>query len=89
MNAVVLATSEGHGAHFILVPEEILTHYRTWSGEPTENLIRSDIVYFETAKGGAVFSVGSITFCGSLPVDDGDNDVSRLLANVLDRFLKT
>ena len=89
LNAVVLATSEGHGAHFILVPEEILTHYRTWSGEPTENLIRSDIVYFETAKGGAVFSVGSITFCGSLPVDDGDNDVSRLLANVLDRFLKT
>lgn len=37
--------------------------------------------------GGAVFSVGSITFCGSLLVDGGNNNVSVLLRNVLTQFL--
>jgi N,N-dimethylformamidase len=46
------------------------------------------MVYFETQNTGAVFSVGSITFCGSLPVNDGDNNISRLVKNVLNRFLE-
>jgi len=41
---------------------------------------------FETAQGSAVFSTGSITFCGSLPENDFDNPVSRLLRNVVTRF---
>ena len=46
------------------------------------------MTFFETADGkGAVFSTGSITFCGSLPSNGYDNNISRLLANVLDRFL--
>jgi len=71
----------------VLVPEDILTKLRSWNGEEFKDLIRSDIVYFETPKGGAVFSVGSITFCGSLPVNDCDNNISRMVANVLNRFL--
>ena len=86
-NAVVLATSEGHGDHMGLVPEEILTRYGSWNGEEFHELVRSDIVYFETPHGGAVFSVGSITFCGSLPVNNGDNNISRMVQNVLNRFL--
>ena len=45
------------------------------------------MVYFETAKGGAVFPVGSITFCDSLPWDDCDNQISLLLRNVVTRFI--
>jgi N,N-dimethylformamidase len=30
--------------------------------------------------------VGSITFCGSLSYNRYDNNVSRILRNVLDRF---
>ena len=87
-NAVVLARSEGHGDHFGLVPEEILmTDMLAWNGEPYDELIRADMVYFETPKGGAVFSVGSITYCGSLPYNDCENNISRLTANVIDRFL--
>ena len=88
-HAVVVASSENHppDAPWVLVPEEHLTHTVTWPGEPIEKLIRADLTFFETPKGGAVFSTGSITFCGSLPSDNFDNDVSRLLANVLDRFL--
>jgi N,N-dimethylformamidase len=43
-------------------------------------------VYFETPNGGAVFSVGSITFCGSLSHNNYDNNVSRIVDNVLNGF---
>ena len=87
LNAVVLATSSNHGDGFVLVPEDILTHHDTWPHQPVEDLIRADIVYFETANGGAVFSVGSITFCGALPINGGDNNVSAVVDNVVRRFL--
>ena len=35
----------------------------------------ADMVYFETAKGGQVFAVGSITFCGSLPWNNYANNI--------------
>ncbi len=87
-HALIVATSVGHrpGA-FVLVPEEQLTHITNWPGKPEIELLRADMVFFETPSDGAVFSVGSITFCGSLPHDDFDNNVSRLLGNVLERFL--
>ena len=87
-HAVILATSEGHEpeAPWVLVPEERLTHLTNVSGESEPELIRSDMVFFETPNNGAVFSVGSITYCGSLLTNGGDNDVSRLTKNVLDRF---
>ena len=88
LNAVVLASSQGDNQHFVLVPEDILTHVASWNGEDFTSLVRSDIVYFDTAKGGAVFSVGSITFCGSLPVNNGDNNISQLIKNVLNHFLR-
>ncbi len=86
-NAIVVASSEAHQEHFVLVPEELLTHVTTLPGEPVDDLIRADMTYFETPSGGAVFATGSITFCGSLPSNDFDNTISTLLANVLSRFL--
>jgi N,N-dimethylformamidase len=88
-HAVVIAASENHPpeAPWVLVPEEQLTHLTTIPGEPPKQLIRADLTFFETPNDGAVFSTGSITFCGSLPVNGFENNVSRLLKNVLDRFL--
>ena len=83
----MLARSEGHQAHFVAVPEEHLSHTASWSGEPFDALIRAEIVFFEAPNNGAVLSVGSITFCGSLLHNGGDNNISRLLANVIDRFM--
>ena len=85
-HALVLARSEQQDDTFMLVPEEILNHYGNRPGLPAEELIRSEIVFFETPNGGAVFSVGSITFCGSLPHNEFDNNISRMLDNVLRRF---
>jgi N,N-dimethylformamidase len=44
-------------------------------------------VYFTTPAGGAVFSTSSMTWSGSLPYNGGDNNVSRITANVLRRFM--
>jgi N,N-dimethylformamidase len=47
---------------------------------------RADIVYFELPKGGAVFSVGSMAWVGSLSYNAYDNDCARMTENVLRRF---
>lgn len=85
-NTVILARSEAHQDHFVAVPEELLSHVNTVTGEAPRDLIRAEIVYFETERGGAVFATGSITFCGSLSHDGYRNNVSRMLGNVVARF---
>ena len=85
-NTRILCRSEGHQAHFGVTPEDVLTPRENLMSNAPDPLIRSDMVYFETAMGGAVFSVGSITFCGSLPWNNFDNQVSRLIRNVVTRF---
>ncbi len=86
-NAVVLASSSDHPAHFTVVFEELLSHVAILYGDSKDDLIRSDLLYWETPSGGAVFSAGSITFCGALPIDDFGSDISRLLENLLRRWL--
>ncbi len=88
-HAVILARSAVPPPHFVTVPEELLSHIATVTGESPDALKRAEIVYFETPGGGAVFSVGSITFCGSLWGGTAfDGGVSRLLENVVRGFLK-
>jgi len=50
-------------------------------------LVRADMVFFETLNGGAVFSTGSIGWAASLAHDGYRNNVSRITANVLRRFV--
>jgi N,N-dimethylformamidase len=85
-NIQILARSEAHQAHFVAVPEELLSHVNTVTGEAPRDLIRAEIIHFDTTNGGAVFAVGSITFCGSLSHNDYENGVSRMLGNVVRRF---
>ena len=74
---------------FMLVPEEQLTHLTNLSGDSEAQAKRADMVYVKTPSGGEVFAVGSITFCGSLPWNNFDNNVSRLLRNVVKKFVDT
>jgi N,N-dimethylformamidase len=85
-NAVILARSENPPAHVVTVMEELLSHLSTTNGEPPDALKRAELVYFVTPGGGEVFSVGSITFCGSLWRNGFEGPVSRLLENVVRRF---
>jgi N,N-dimethylformamidase len=49
--------------------------------------MRANIVYGLAENGGGLFSVGSITFCGSLSHENYTNNVSRLVENCLRKFL--
>ncbi|MGA0913011.1 MAG: N,N-dimethylformamidase beta subunit family domain-containing protein [Candidatus Puniceispirillaceae bacterium] len=84
----ILAQSFDENNRFILVPEEMLTHLTNLSGGPEADVKRADMVYFKTASGGQVFAVGSITFCGSLPWNNYENNISTLLRNVVRKFVE-
>ncbi|MHA6617705.1 N,N-dimethylformamidase beta subunit family domain-containing protein [Pseudonocardia sp. DLS-67] len=83
-DAVVLATSVGHSASIVLVPDDKTISYAVPTGPDPR--VRSDIVLFGRPGGGAVFAVGSIAWSTAMTHKGGDNDVSRLTANVLGRF---
>jgi N,N-dimethylformamidase len=84
--AIVVASSEGHGPSFVVVFEDLLNHIQSATGERPARLVRADMTYVELPGGGAIFAVGSITFCGSLSHHHYDNNVSRILRNVVERF---
>ena len=84
-NTVVLASSEPHSEWYVPVPEDVTTVSNQLNGTYNRN-VRSDMVLIEHETGGAVFAVGSIIFAGALPVNDGDNNVARLLANIVRNF---
>jgi N,N-dimethylformamidase len=49
--------------------------------------VRADLSFYETAAGGAVFATGSIAWCGSLPCNGYENNISRITLNALKRFM--
>ncbi len=65
------------------VNEDMLTHRHPL---PQEDWSCADMTFFETAAGGAVFSVGSMTYAGSLMIDGGNSLLGRFTANVVRRF---
>ncbi|WP_159998356.1 N,N-dimethylformamidase beta subunit family domain-containing protein [Roseomonas sp. 18066] len=82
-HALVLAVGLPQHASFEPANEDRLT--QEWPGA-REEIIRSDITFFESAGGGAVFSVGSMSFIGALPIDNYENLLARLMENVVRRF---
>lgn len=81
----ILASSEPHSQWYVPVPEDVTTVSNQLNGLYNPE-VRSDMVLIEHPGGGAVFSVGSIIFAGALPVNNGDNNVARLLSNVVRNF---
>lgn len=84
-HALVLASSFGHTNSYQHVVEEVLVS-DSRQGGMVNPLVRADMVYFECPNGGAVFSTGSIAWCGALSHNNYDNNVSRITDNVLQRF---
>jgi N,N-dimethylformamidase len=85
-HALLLATSQGrHPAGVTLAVEDMLSTLTNVTGEDNPD-VRADMVYVEHLNGGAVFSVGSCNWCGSLSHDRYENNVARIAGNVLERF---
>jgi len=86
--AIVVATSQGrHSDYYQLTIEDAPMMLSGMGGRDNEK-VRSDLVFLPGGNGGAVFSVGSINWTGSLLSNSGDNNVSRLTGNVLRRFMQ-
>ena len=85
-HALTVAAATDFGADFHWVVEEHLHAHSAVNGENCPH-VRCDMVFYETPRGGAVFSTSSIAFAGSLSHNGYDNNVSQLLSNVVKRFL--
>lgn len=83
-HAVVLASATEFGPDMIRTKEEFEGSVAAPDPDP---YVRADMVFYETPNGGAVFSVGSISWFGALARNGFDNDVAKITGNVIDRFL--
>jgi N,N-dimethylformamidase len=89
-------TRYGSPPHGLIVAKGIVIHddYKPVNEDmltirhprPQQDWSCADMVFFETPAGGAVFSVGSMTYVGALLGLDGETVLGRLTANVLRRF---
>jgi N,N-dimethylformamidase len=83
---LTVATSAGrHTEAYLLVMEDFGFNQQGLDGT-VHPRVRADITFHETPNGGACFAFSSIAYCGSLPWNNCDNNISRLTKNVLDRF---
>ena len=86
-HTLVLATSAGeHSAYYLICHEDIYVMHANIDATRNDDA-RADMVFFETANGGAVFSVSSINWFSGLSHNNYDNNVSRITSNVLNNFL--
>lgn len=85
-HALLLASATGFSSDFAPASEE-QPWLNSTSTASDDALIRADMVYFETPNGGAVFSVGSISWMSCLSYNGYDNTVSQVTSNVLHAFL--
>ena len=83
-HAVIVASAVAFGPDMLRTKEEFEGTVAFPTPDP---FVRADMVFFETPQGGAVFSVGSISWFGALARNGYDNDVARITENVLRRFL--
>lgn len=87
-HALRLATTQGRQSKYYLIThEDLLVTTKDVDGTTNPD-VRCDITYFETGNGGAVFSLPAISASGSLSYNNYDNNVSKIINNVLERFMR-
>lgn len=82
----LLASATGFPDSYQHCSEEIMVSDSAQGGS-VNGAVRADMVLLDYPNDGAVFSTGSIAWCGSLSYNGNDNNVSQVTRNVLERFL--
>jgi len=85
--AILVATADGFSDAYQGTVEDVLTA-DSRQGGTVSPLVRADVVFVPLTGGGAIFSVGSIAWCGALGAGGGKNPVARLTFNAIARFLE-
>jgi len=86
-HTMLLASSWGHSDNYPLVSEEV-TYAFPGRGGTQDPQVRGDMIFFTTPRDGAVFAAGSIAWSQALPCKGGENNVGRVMQNVLDAFIR-
>jgi N,N-dimethylformamidase len=86
-HALLLATADGFSDSYQHVIEEVASS-DSQQGGTVSPYVRADMVFYEGPDGGAVFSTGSIAWCGALSHAGYTNAVSRITENVLRCFAR-
>lgn len=86
-HTMLLASSIDHTDNYPLVSEEI-TYAFPGRGGSQDPQVRGDMIFFGTAKDGAVFAAGSISWSQALPCHGGENNVATVMRNVLNAFIR-
>lgn len=86
-HTLLLAATIGHSDNYPLVSEEV-TYAFPGRGGTQDAQVRGDMIYFTTPNHGAVFAAGSIAWSQALPCHGGENNVARIMRNVLNAFLQ-
>jgi N,N-dimethylformamidase len=86
-HSLILASTSGHSDNYLLGSEEV-TYAFPGRGGTQDAQVRGDMVYFTTPNNGACFAAGSISWSQALPCNGGENNVARIMRNVLNAFLK-
>lgn len=85
---LTVATSAGrHTEAYLLVMEDFGFNQQGLDGT-VHPRVRADVTFHETPNGGGCFAFSSIAYCGSLPWNRCENNISKLTKNVLDYFAK-
>ncbi|MBP2330583.1 N,N-dimethylformamidase [Kibdelosporangium banguiense] len=82
----LLASATGFPDSYQHCSEEIMVSDSAQGGS-VNDAVRADMVLLDYPNDGAVFSTGSIAWCGCLSYNNNDNTVSQVTRNVLERFL--
>jgi N,N-dimethylformamidase len=85
-STVLMTSAALHPPSYLIVVEDLDVTIPNVDGTSNDR-VRSDVVYMPYEGGGAVFSVGSCSWAGSLSHNGYDNDIARITGNVIDGFL--
>ena len=85
----ILASATGFPNVYQIATEDSLVILPDQGGPFRPDRVRADMVYYTIQGGGAVFSVGSICYAGSLAWNSFDNDLSTITTRVLKSFCTT
>ena len=85
VHALVLASASGFSDSYQAAVEDADAMAPCHGGSVDEN-VRADMVFYETPNQGAVFSASAIGFCSTLSANGYDNNISKILENVVRAF---
>jgi len=78
LDTTILASAQPSGREFFSAYEQTTV---------PNAAVRADIAISKTEAGGLILALGAISASGCLPINNGDNPISKICGNVLDRML--